>query len=57
MQDANNPSTSTTKPCWWSNADATACPTTQTHFQLNVVRTAPPATGTTVDVQCAVQPM
>ncbi|MGE5186477.1 MAG: hypothetical protein ACM31C_30685 [Acidobacteriota bacterium] len=57
MQDPTTPTASGTRPCWWTGPDATACPTTQTHYQLNVVRTGPPATGTTVDVQCAVTPM
>lgn len=54
MQDATTPTANGPRPCYWIGQDPTTCPAPDTGFELNVVRTSPPATGTTVGVECAV---
>ncbi len=54
MSDPNTPSASGPRPCWWADMNSASCPAPDTGYELNVVRSAPAATGTTVDVQCAV---
>lgn len=56
MSDANTPDPSGARPCWWILDDKTECATTETGFALKVERSSPPATGTNVDVQCALVP-
>lgn len=57
MQDATTPAPHGARPCWWIDNNTTSCPAPDTGFELNVVRTSPPATGTTVDVECATTSM
>jgi hypothetical protein len=54
MTDPNTPDPNGARPCWWTDLNAAACPAPDTGYELNVVRSTPAATGTTVDVQCAV---
>ena len=54
MQDATTPTPGGARPCWWIDKNTTTCPAPDTGFEMNFVRTAPPALGTTVDVECAV---
>ena len=54
MQDARTPMASGSRPCWWVDQDATACPAPDTGFELEVVRTQPPAPGTNLVVECVV---
>jgi hypothetical protein len=42
------------KPCWTATEDARTCPTTITHYKLNIDRDTPPPTGTDTIVSCAV---
>jgi hypothetical protein len=56
MSSANTPDPSGARPCWWTDQDSAACPAPDTGFELHVERSTPAATGTTVDVQCAVTP-
>src|SRR5450432_303677 len=57
MQDATTPVPGGARPCWWIDKNATACPAPDTGYEMNFVRTAPPALGTVVDVECAVSSM
>jgi len=43
--------------CWWVDMNTTNCPAPDSGYELNFVRSQPPATGTTVDVECAVTAM
>ncbi len=54
MQDATTPAADGVRPCWWVDTNTTSCPSPDTGLELNFVRTAPAAAGTTVDVECAV---
>ena len=44
------------RPCWWTDQNPTECPAPDTGYELRIERSMPAATGTTVDVQCAVLP-
>lgn len=57
MQDATTPAPGGARPCWWIDKNTTTCPSPDTGYEMNFVRTAPPALGTTVDVECAVSSM
>ncbi len=57
MQDATTPTPNGPRPCYWIDQNTTSCPAPDTGYELNLVRTQPPATGTTVDVECAVSSM
>jgi hypothetical protein len=49
---------SSPKPCWWSDSNATSCPTTSTHYEINFDRGGMvPPTGTTTEVECAICPV
>jgi hypothetical protein len=48
------PASGTATPCWWTDQNTTSCPSPDTGYELNIFRSTPAATGTTVDVQCAV---
>jgi hypothetical protein len=48
------PDPSGTTPCWWTDQNTTSCPAPDTGYELNIYRTTPAATGTTVSVQCAI---
>jgi len=54
MQDATTPATGTPQPCWWVRQNPASCPAPDTGYELNFVRSAAPAAGTTVEVECAV---
>jgi hypothetical protein len=54
MQDASTPAANGPRPCYWIDNNPTTCPAPDTGYELNLVRTEPPAIGTTVDVECAV---
>ena len=54
MQDATTPMPGGARPCWWIDKNTTTCPSPDTGYEMNFVRTAPPALGTVVDVECAV---
>jgi hypothetical protein len=56
MQDATTPAATGARPCWWVNQNPTACPVPDTGFELKLVRSQPPATGTNVVVECALTP-
>ncbi len=56
MQDATTPAATGARPCWWVRQDPVACPAPDTGFQLQLVRSQPPATGTNVEVECALLP-
>ncbi len=56
MQDPTTPAANGARPCWWVNQNPTACPAPDTGFELKLVRTQPPATGTNVVVECALTP-
>ncbi len=55
MSDPATPAPSGPRPCYWFDKNTTSCPAPDTGYELNVVRTTPPATGTSVDVQCALK--
>lgn len=57
MQDATTPAPGGARPCWWIDQNTTTCPSPDTGYEMNFVRTAPPALGTMVDVECAVSSM
>lgn len=57
MQDPTTPAASGSRPCYWIDKNTTTCPSPDTGYELNLVRTQPPAPGTTVDVECAVATM
>lgn len=57
MQDASTPAPNGPRPCYWIDQNTTTCPAPDTGYELNLVRTEPPAIGTTVDVECAVATM
>ncbi len=54
MSSPGVPDPSGTRPCWWSDQNVTACPTTPTHYEMNIAQNSPPPTGTVEDVECAV---
>ncbi|MEO6776821.1 MAG: hypothetical protein ABI467_28045 [Kofleriaceae bacterium] len=54
MQDATTPAPNGARPCYWIDKNTTSCPAPDTGYELNIVRTDPPALGTTVNVECAV---
>jgi hypothetical protein len=54
MQDARTPLASGSRPCWWVDQDPAACPVPDTGFELELVRTEPPAPGTNLVVECVV---
>jgi len=53
MQDAAHPAAGGERPCWWTQASPVACSGTETHLELHVERTSPPAPDTAVRVRCA----
>ncbi len=57
MQDATTPAANGPRPCYWIDKNTTTCPSPDTGYELNIVRTQPPAPGTNVDVECAVATM
>lgn len=57
MQDAATPTPSGPRPCYWIDNNPATCPAPDTGYELNIVRTQPPAPGTSVDVECAVATM
>lgn len=57
MSDATTPAPNGPRPCYWFDKNTASCPAPDTGYELTVVRTQPPATGTTVDVQCALTTM
>lgn len=57
MQDAATPAAAGARPCWWIRHDPVACPAPDTGFELQLVRTQPPALGTHVEVECALVPV
>lgn len=56
MQDATTPAAGGPRPCWWVSQDPARCPAPDTGFELELVRTQPPAPGTNVVVECALTP-
>jgi hypothetical protein len=55
MADANTPAAGA-RPCWWVASNAGSCPTTETHLELHVERSASAAAGTVTRVSCASAP-
>jgi len=56
MSAPDTPDPAGARPCWWVEANAAACATTETHVALHVERGAPPAPGTIVEASCQVVP-
>jgi hypothetical protein len=54
MQDDATPAPNGPRPCYWIENDPTMCPAPDTGYKINVERAEEPATGTVVDVECAV---
>jgi hypothetical protein len=55
MQDATTPAAGTATPCWYTDLNQVSCPAPDTGYEINIDRgSAPPAPGTTVEVECAV---
>jgi hypothetical protein len=57
MTDPTTPSPNSPHPCWWVEANPTACPDpvrTPTHLELHVERSQPPPDGTTQVISCVV---
>jgi hypothetical protein len=57
MQDASTPAPNGPRTCYWIDQNTTTCPAPDTGYEINIVRADPPATGTVVDVECAVAEM
>ena len=57
MQDASTPAPNAPRTCYWIDQNTTTCPAPDTGYEINIVRGDPPATGTVVDVECAVAEM
>ena len=53
MSAPGMPDPSGTRPCWWTQQDMAACPSTPTHYEITIAQNSPPPTGTVEDVQCA----
>jgi len=54
MQDANTPVPGQML-CWWVDMNTNSCPSPDTGYEINIVRSSPPATGTNVDVECVIK--
>jgi hypothetical protein len=54
MANGQVPDPSSTQPCWYTPFDQTACPSPDTGWEFLVQRSAPAATGTVTEVECAV---
>lgn len=56
MEDASTPTANGPRPCYWVDQNTTTCPSPDTGYEINIERDSPPATGTAVRVECAVEP-
>ncbi len=56
MTNATTPDPNGARPCWWIKTSTTDCPAPDSGYELQVERAngAPPPTGTTESVECAV---
>lgn len=54
MSDASTPAAQGPRPCWYVVKSTTDCPAPDSGFELKIARDTAPATGTDINVQCAV---